>query len=313
MVRWAMQDMCDHEFDPRTSESEIQYAWPTTGRKGKTAFDKRGGATFKPKDVKAGDTIFVRDVDYFFKTIARKIKKPFIMVTHGEFRDTTLDHHLDYLDDERVIAWFAIHPSKRGHEKYYPMPLGIMQDPKYYKEKKSFSKFLDGLREKPKTKMLYMNFDATQNKERKKLKKQFIDEPYCFNRPSAISFTEYLEEMADFKFALSPRGWGPDCYRTWEAIFVGTIPIVRRGVADMIVFPKDNKRSARRTYEYQLEELYEGMPILIIDEWQEVTKEFLERKYKEITSKSYDISRLFIEYWRKKINAVRDEYLHPAA
>ncbi len=312
IIRWAFQDICDHIFDPCTNKC----AWPTDPQ----------GVTFDPKKVKEADIIFVRDIDYFFEMMVPFITVPFIIVTHGEFRDTTLEYQLNYLDEEKVIAWFSIHPPLRGHSKYVPLPLGIMQEPKNYKDKASFNDFLQNLRKKPKDMLLYMNFDETLNPERHQLKKQFIDEPYCFNRDKAIPFEEYLEEMAHYKFALSPRGWGPDCYRTWEALLVGTIPIVVRNQSGQIVTIKTPLRlgteSTKSVIEKfsaepqpsastsQLDTLYENLPILVIDNWEVLSKPFLEKKYREITSKTYDLSKLYINYWYNRIKTVRTDYLN---
>ena len=43
---------------------------------------------------------------------------------------------------------------------------------------------------------------------------------------SRIGLIENLEFLRRSKFVLSPPGAGPDCFRTWEAIYVGAIPIV---------------------------------------------------------------------------------------
>ncbi len=39
---------------------------------------------------------------------------------------------------------------------------------------------------------------------------------------------EYRRELASSKFVLSPAGNGMDCHRTWEAIYLGAIPIVKQ-------------------------------------------------------------------------------------
>ena len=40
----------------------------------------------------------------------------------------------------------------------------------------------------------------------------------------------YLEELASSYFCVSPFGIGIDCVRTWEALLVRTIPVVRRSL-----------------------------------------------------------------------------------
>ena len=76
-------------------------------------------------------------------------------------------------------------------------------------------------------------------------------------------FNQYIKETAEHKFQLSPPGLGPDCYRVWESLLVGTIPIVEHSYFDW---------------------MYEGLPVLFIDKWEEVTPEFLEQKYREFHS-----------------------------
>ena len=36
----------------------------------------------------------------------------------------------------------------------------------------------------------------------------------------------YYHLINKYKFILSPSGAGPDCHRTWEALYMGCIPIV---------------------------------------------------------------------------------------
>ena len=103
-----------------------------------------------------------------------------------------------------------------------------------------------------------------------------------------MSVIEYMKEMAYFKFTLSPRGYGPDSYRNWEALLVGSIPIVSSS---------------------HLDPLYADLPVLIIHDWREITQEFLEKKYEEMKAKKFNIEKLFMEYWRKKIESIREEFL----
>lgn len=291
IIRWGFQDICDHVFDPYTKK----HVWSTT--------DKPGGVTFDPFVVKPGDIVFVRNMKRFFATMHPYIKHPYCIVTHGERRDTCSGSDLKFLADKKIIAWFSIHPCKFGHKKFFPLPLGIKQEKRFFIEKALMNSFFSKLRtEKPKNKLLYLNFEDKKNPERKALRAFFSAEPYCTIRSTPLSFENYLEEMAEHKFALSPRGWGPDCYRTWEALYVGTIPIVRRGQAGELRFNRRSKGGS------QLDRLYEDLPILVIDEWEEITEEFLHKKYDEILSKNYATEKLFLEYWYDVIKKVQSDF-----
>lgn len=277
VMRWHFQNLCHHVYDKRTNI----YAWPTSPE----------GVSFNPKDVKEGDIIFVRQIHRFMKKMHPRIKYPYIMVTAGEARDLVAKDQLAYLDDEKVIAWFALHHDcKEFHSKFHQIPIGLYQDKKYYKPRKKLTQMYAELRRAPKDKLLYSNYGDLKGlkPERAEMDDFFEDKDYCFVVKKRIPFLEYMKEMSAFKFALSPRGYGPDTYRTWEALMVGTIPIVRTS---------------------QLDRLYANLPILIIKDWEEITEGFLKKKYKEITKKKWPIDKLFMEYWERAIMAVREEYL----
>jgi hypothetical protein len=115
--------------------------------------------------------------------------------------------------------------------------------------------------------------------------------PSCFEGRIRIDVTNPIcyDEWQKYKFVLSPRGAGEDCHRTWEAIIVGCIPIVKSSL---------------------LNELYEDLPILVVNDWNEITEEFLERKYTEITAKTYDMSKLSLEYWTNVIHRKMGNLTH---
>jgi len=278
IMRWHFQNLCHHVFDPRTNI----YMWPSSPE----------GITFDPHNVKKGDLIFVRDVPLFMKKLHAKIKQPYIMVTAGEYRDQVTPMHVAYLEDEKIIAWFAVHHDcYETHPKFHQIPLGIFQDKKYYETKKELSPLFAQLRAAPKIKLLYSNFGDLRGMkpERGRVDEYFQDKEYCFKVRERLPFLEYMKQMSQFKFALSPRGYGPDTYRTWEALLVGSIPIVHTS---------------------QLDSLYADLPILIVDTFEDITEEFLEKAYLEMTKKQWPIEKLFMEYWSSKIYAVRDAYLY---
>ena len=61
---------------------------------------------------------------------------------------------------------------------------------------------------------------------------------------------------------------------------VGTIPIV-------ISTPIDG--------------LYDNLPVLIVDDWNIITPDFLNEQYTITRSKTYDFSKLYAPFWKKYI------------
>ena len=97
---------------------------------------------------------------------------------------------------------------------------------------------------------------------------------------------EYLFEMAQYQFVLSPFGNGLDCIRTWEALLVGSIPVVKTSTLDP---------------------LYEDLPVIIVKEWEEINEHYLMEKYEEILHKPCNREKLFIGYWIDIIKSIKNQ------
>ena len=94
-------------------------------------------------------------------------------------------------------------------------------------------------------------------------------------------FEEYISNMHTYKFCVCCNGRGIDTHRVYEAIHCGTIPIVLTSHYDTF---------------------YSDLPVLIVNSWDEIDKEMLEKKYLEIVEKkNMNYEKLFPKYWFKKI------------
>ena len=89
----------------------------------------------------------------------------------------------------------------------------------------------------------------------------------------------YARQLGRAKFVLSPPRWGWDCYRTYEAIAMGAIPIVQR---------------KRPTTDH-----LEALPVLLVDHWSEVTRARLQREWDQ--RREHDLSLLTMSYWQRRI------------
>jgi hypothetical protein len=108
------------------------------------------------------------------------------------------------------------------------------------------------------------------------------------NRDIYGNFINYYETLSKSKFMIAPRGCGLDTYRLWDSIYMGTIPIV-------IDFENN-------TGYHQFKDL----PIIFIKNWQEynnLTREFLEEKWLEILDIDFNYDKLYLSYWKNIINS----------
>lgn len=90
------------------------------------------------------------------------------------------------------------------------------------------------------------------------------------------------ENQAQYAFVISPHGYGLDCHRTWEALCLGCIPIVRTS---------------------PLDGLFEGLPVYIVQDWSDVTEANLKKVLADFSQRTFDLNRLTLSYWMNKINA----------
>jgi len=75
----------------------------------------------------------------------------------------------------------------------------------------------------------------------------------------SMEYKDYLRKLKSYKYCVSPEGNGIDCYRTWEALYMKTIPICKRSVL--------------------VEEFAKTFPIYIVDDWKDLNVKDLEKQY----------------------------------
>lgn len=241
---------------------------------------------FDPEKVEDGDTIFLSGwaLEFFFFVIHPKIKRHYILVTHNSDAPSPGKFE-QYLENEKLIAWFGANSSVMHHPKFFPIPVGL---PNLYwphgdilrihqERQRGFSTTRDIY--------VYMNFNPNTNmKERGPVWHYFKDKSFCYSCEPNKSQDNYLQDLTRSYFVVSPPGNGLDCYRHWEALLMSAIPIVKHSTLDP---------------------LFEGLPVLLIDDWHEVTLDFLQTAYVRIRGQEFLHERLFAPYWLNKIHEVK--------
>jgi hypothetical protein len=108
------------------------------------------------------------------------------------------------------------------------------------------------------------------------------------DRPG-VQYVGNLERSAlwgkygEFAFVISPRGYGLDCHRTWEALALGSAVIA--SVDDF------------------LHELYEDLPVIQVSNWDIVNQDNLQRWHLELSKKwgTFKFEKLREAYWTSAI------------
>jgi hypothetical protein len=76
---------------------------------------------------------------------------------------------------------------------------------------------------------IYVNFNLMTNVIHRKLALEaMVNHDGAFIPNQRLSVSENLKNIQRAKYVISPPGAGVDCYRTWEALYLGAIPVVLR-------------------------------------------------------------------------------------
>lgn len=246
---------------------------------------------FDPKLVQPGDVIFSNRLREFFTKKHKLIKSPYILVT-SDTDEAIPGPYYKFLNHKKLISWFSVNIQDYNHAKLVQIPIGLAPLWLGHGNIKVLRNAISQIKNIERIHLLYLNFSICAHRERVVVYELLKDQSFCWyvGNQYCKSFHDYLMDIAISKFVLSPRGVGLDCHRTWESLLMGSIPILRTS---------------------SLDPLFENLPVLIINDWSEITEEFLEKKYAEIKLKKFNFDKLYAPYWINKIETYKRNYKQP--
>eukprot|EP00668_Euglena_longa_P030131 GGOE01037546.1.p1 GENE.GGOE01037546.1~~GGOE01037546.1.p1 ORF type:complete len:411 (+),score=75.70 GGOE01037546.1:113-1234(+) len=236
------------------------------------------------------------DPNHLPRLIARlpTLRTPFFLLTH--LRDMAVSlHNADVralLAAPQVVRWFAVNVDCQ-HPKVVPIPLGVNRAAA--EEVFNVSQFMDRLQP---TALAYTLFGIGANQRcrpgspRSACARRKILAQLELNRVSQlpekvlqriragidikVPRREYLERQLSSRFIISPPGNGIDCFRTWESLYLGRVPVVLAN--NMTV-------------------LYRNLPVVVVRDWAALTPKTLQAQWDALATKRFDWSRLTSEWW----------------
>jgi hypothetical protein len=252
------------------------------------------GANFAPERKQPGDydglvngfSILKNEVNYVYThTIYAKdlletiknINEVFVLITHNG------DINIELPVPDNVLCWWTQNVNSTN-ARMQSLPIGLEND-RWFKEIGKKEKMLAKLQEPHKNLgLVYMNFNVHTNMEKRMEPYRLFKDKSWVTLKMGINgqgFDEYIDNVYNHKFVLCPEGNGMDTHRTWETLYMGSIPIEKRNL---------NNR------------FYTDLPICFVDDWRQVTEKFLEEEYTRIKSLIWNHSKLEFGYWGKRIH-----------
>lgn len=230
----------------------------------------------KERNIVYTHTMYVRQL---FEEIKR-LKCEFVIVTHN--CDVNVDDSFQVPDN--VIHWFTQNVNTTN-PKVESIPIGLEND-KWFKNIRKKEKMEAWLKiPKEYKNLVYLNSNIKTNpKERQPLYDLFGKEPWVtsFHGVNGVGFDEYLFNICNHKYVFCPDGNGIDTHRLWETLYMGAIPIVKKGINTWF---------------------YNDLPIVYVSEWEEVTKEILDNIWELHKKGKWDKEKLTFNYWKNKIRS----------
>jgi hypothetical protein len=94
-----------------------------------------------------------------------------------------------------------------------------------------------------------------------------------------LNSRKYRQLLNSYGFVASPPGNGIDCHRTWEALYLGVVPILKKSIF----------------YSF-----FPDLPAIFVDDWKEIVKwdcSFLRRCRMSLATRFETTPYLRFDYW----------------
>ena len=263
--------------------------------------------------VREGDLVWVRQIalPQFLNEALPRITARFGLVTGDE--DWAIPSGFarahELLSDPRVVCWFSQNfdgTDRTG--KVLPIPIGLDFHtisntrkwghwPATPTEQEAELVALRSSAPASSQRLLRVHADFHFNKhkqqvwgdDRRAVQDALQGNPEVQFQTKKVRRLDLWREKTRYAFVVSPHGNGLDCHRTWESLVLGNIVIVKRS---------------------SLDPLYEGLPVVILDDWREISADNLRRWHAEHGAAFADPKveeRLTNGYWVARMRRILAE------
>ena len=238
----------------------------------------------------SGDVVFCK-IDEVLRCFERlRLTRRRIILVTGE-GDLSCDAFRQSFLPSNVAHWFATNVTC-AHRRVTNLPLGLgsPSSATTLTAQKLLAARASG---SAKNGWLYVNFRPETNPDTRRIPYEHFQEIsrsadwVTFDTPAERGDNvQFLHQLARHRFVLCPPGNGVDTHRMWEALIAGAIPVVKRSP---VMDP------------------FKELPILLVDDFREVTLELLEEAVKQIAVSSGPHPLMIESYWAGLIRAKQAE------
>jgi hypothetical protein len=246
---------------------------------------------------------YLTKINFFLENI----QKPFIIITAMEDAEIPLDIDTNFMNKIKnnffFKHWFAINKTIPNDEKFTSIPYGLdywtiskkpyfgenIQD--YNQQNSIITNILnESIHFSKRIPKIYGNFHLNFNDDRhgrwRRQLLNIIPKDIIYYEESILKRSDSFKNISNYTFIVSPFGHGFDCIRTFEALCLGCIVIMKTSFLDII---------------------YQDLPVLIVNEWSDINEKLLNDTLIEYSNKKFNYEKLKMEYWIRVVNSRFDK------
>jgi hypothetical protein len=197
------------------------------------------------------------DLDTFARAVLPTIEAPFILLTTDGDASVPSDLAKDTV--ERLLAnpflvrWYSQN-CDGDHPRIKPFPIGLdLHTPRSLATPAGLVRQLETIRQDRvdhRPPRLFCDFSISRgSRQRRELLEALDGCPHVDFLKRRVSQRAIWKLYSQYPLVLSTEGNGLDCHRTWELLYLGCIVVTKTS---------------------PLDPLYEGLPVIIVDDWREV-------------------------------------------
>jgi hypothetical protein len=200
----------------------------------------------------------------------------FNLITHNSDQCFN-ERHIEILNYCKKV--YAINCSLNETNAIQKIPIGFVDT-----ISKPHNELLDISKEKNgKTILTYVCFKTYTNPPVREVCFEHFKDKAWVTIDLDLIYTDFYRQLTRSKYVISPQGAGQDCHRVYESLLCDAIPIVHTSFLDT---------------------LYKRLPVVIVNDWAEVTESFLNENYDSLFNhlkewKSCNKDWYKAEFWSK--------------
>ena len=251
-----------------------------------------------------GMSIFVGSdyLQYFVSSILDKIHNKFILITGTSIKTCPVEvldqgSFFKLINNKYLIRWCSQNNVIQKYPSIIQIPLGLDYH-SVYNDPKKWEKIADGKSPVEQEKIMidvinnskpfyerinkiYVNFEVTADRfgQRKDCLKK-ISKSLLEMYQQKLKRTQTWVNTSKYAFVLSPYGQGMDCHRTWEALILGSIPILKSK---------------------EFVNMFKDLPVLFVEDWSDINQQLLDDIIEKFKNMPFNYDKLTLDYWKQRV------------